>query len=157
MLLDPDVGDDELRARLLSTVSEAQLREDQSDLASWTRGDRKARFEQTAERHAGLSRFAGPFLSRMKFVDEQGEGASPTLSALRAYREHRATGRRGVPPDAPVDFAPAALQDQYRAWRDALPESLAGSVTAALLDDVCGLDLSGLEAVDLPRGFGRDG
>ena len=97
VLLDPDVGDDELRARLLSTVPETQLREDQSDLANWTRGDRKARFEQTAERHAGLSQFAGPFLSRMKFVDEQGEGASPTLSALRAYREHRAAGRRGVP------------------------------------------------------------
>ena len=42
VLLDPDVGDDELRARLLSTVSEAQLREDQSDLANWTRGDRHA-------------------------------------------------------------------------------------------------------------------
>ena len=114
VLLDPDVGDDELRARLLSTVPEAQLREDQSDLASWTRGDRKARFEQTAERHAGLSRFAGPFLSRMKFVDEKGEGASPTLSALRAYREHRAAGRRGVPPDAPLDFAPVALQPLIR-------------------------------------------
>ena len=114
VLLDPDVGDDELRARLLSTVPEAQLLEDQSDLASWTRADRKARFEQTAERHAGLSRFAGPFLSRMKFVDEQGEGASPTLSALRAYREHRAAGRRGVPPDAPLDFAPVALQPLIR-------------------------------------------
>ena len=114
VLLDPDVGDDELRVRLLSTVPEAQLREDQSDLANWTRGDRKARFEQTAERHAGLSQFAGPFLSRMKFVDEQGEGASPTLSALRAYREHRAAGRRGVPPDAPLDFAPASLQPLIR-------------------------------------------
>ena len=51
VLLDPDVADDELRARLLSTVTEVQLREDQSDLANWTRGDRKARFEQTAERH----------------------------------------------------------------------------------------------------------
>ena len=114
VLLDRDVGDDELRGRLLSTVPEAQLREDQSDLANWTRGDRKARFEQTAERHAGLSQFAGPFLSRMKFVDEQGEGASPTLSALRAYREHRAAGRRGVPPHAPLDFAPAALQPLIR-------------------------------------------
>ena len=55
VLLDPDIGDAELRARLLSTVPESQLREDQSDLANWTRGDRKARFEQTAERHAGLS------------------------------------------------------------------------------------------------------
>ena len=48
VLLDPDVGDDELRARLLSTVPEVQLHEDQSDLANWTRGDRRARFEQTA-------------------------------------------------------------------------------------------------------------
>ena len=94
---DRDLGDAELRARLLSTVLETQLREDQSDLANWTRGDRKARFEQTAERHAGLNQFAAPFLSRMKFVDEQGEGTSPTLAALRVYREHRAAGRRGVP------------------------------------------------------------
>ena len=50
-----------------------------------------------------------------------------------------------------------ALQDQYQAWRDALPASLAGSATAALLEQVCELDLSVLEAVDLPRGFGRDG
>ena len=114
VLLDPDVGDDELRARLLSIVPEEKLREDQSDLASWTRGDRKARFEQTAERHAGLSQFAAPFLSRMKFVDEQGEGASPTLAALRAYREHRAAGRRGLPPDVSIDFAPPALQPLIR-------------------------------------------
>ena len=114
VLLDPDVGDDELRARLLSIVPEEKLREDQSDLASWMRGDRKARFEQTAERHAGLSQFAAPFLSRMKFVDEQGEGASPTLAALRAYREHRAAGRRGLPPDVSIDFAPPALQPLIR-------------------------------------------
>ena len=47
-----------------------------------------------------------------------------------------------------------ALQDQYREWRDALPESLAGSATAELLEQVCDLDLSELEAVELPRGFG---
>ena len=49
------------------------------------------------------------------------------------------------------------LQEQYRVWRDALPESLAGSATAELLDQVCDLALSALEAVELPRGFGRDG
>ena len=97
------------RARLLSTVPEAQLREDQSDLTNWTRGDRKARFEQMAERHAGLSQFAGPFLSRMKFVDEQGErGRRRRCRRCEPYREHRAAGRRGVPPHAPLDFAPAA-------------------------------------------------
>ncbi len=49
------------------------------------------------------------------------------------------------------------LQEQYRQWQDALPESLAGSATAELLEQVCDLDLSVLEAVELPRGFGRDG
>ena len=66
-----------------------------------TRSDRKARFEKTAQRHAGPSQFTAPFLARMKFVDEQGEGASPTPSALRAlHREHRGAGSRSVPPDA---------------------------------------------------------
>ena len=37
VLLDPDLGDAELWARLLLTVPETQLREDQSDLANWTR------------------------------------------------------------------------------------------------------------------------
>ena len=49
---------------------------------TWRTGcgaDRKARFEQ--DRRA--ARQAAPFLSRMKFVDKQGEGASPTLAALR--------------------------------------------------------------------------
>ena len=50
-----------------------------------------------------------------------------------------------------------ALQDQYREWRGALPESVTGSATAELLEQVCDLDLSVLEAVELPRGFGRDG
>ncbi len=89
------VGDDELRARLLSIVPEEKLREDQSDLASWTRGDRKARFEQTAERHAGLSQFAAPFLSRMKFVDEQGEGASTHTMISRNARFARGRRRFG--------------------------------------------------------------
>ena len=151
MLLDSDVGDDELRARLLSIVPEEQLREDQSDLASWTRGDRKARFEQTAERHAGLSQFAAPFLSRMKFVDEQGEGTSPTLAALRAYREHRAAGRRGVPPDAPLDFAPTALQPLIR--RDGVTDRRRWE--SALFLQVRDEIQTGNLAIDGAKNFGR--
>ena len=110
VLLDPDVCDAQLRATLLATVPESELREDQSALVSWTRGDRKARFEETAQHHGGLSRFAAPFLARMKFVDEQGNGGSPTLAALRVYREHRAAGRRSLP----LDFAPTALEPLIR-------------------------------------------
>ena len=151
VLLDPGVGDDELRARLLSTVPEAQLHADQSDLANWTRGDRRARFEQTAERHAGLSQFAAPFLSRMKFVDEQGEGTSPTLSALRVYREHRAAGRRGVPPDAPLDFAPAALQPLIR--RDGVTDRRRWE--SALFLQVRDEIQTGNLAIDGAKNFGR--
>ena len=47
------------------------------------------------------------------------------------------------------------LQAEYEAWRDQLPESLADSRTAALLEGVCDVDLDALD-VELPRGFGRD-
>ena len=85
------------------------------------------------------------------------------------YRERRQAGESRLRYRRPVDRRSRpqqwddavqtllALQDQYRAWRDALPESLAGSATAELLNEVCDLELSELEAVELPRGFGRDG
>ena len=47
------------------------------------------------------------------------------------------------------------LQAEYEAWRDQLPESLADSRTAELLEGVCDIDLDALD-VELPRGFGRD-
>ncbi len=47
------------------------------------------------------------------------------------------------------------LQGDYQAWLDALPPSLADSVTAEALRAICDLDLSVLE-IEPPRGFGRD-
>jgi hypothetical protein len=52
----------------------------------------------------------------------------------------------------------ADLLDQFQEWRDNLPSSLANSATAEALDAV--LELRGnveeLQAVELPKGFGRD-
>ena len=48
VLLDPEVDDAALRRELLAAVPESELRMDQSALANWTRGDPKARFEETA-------------------------------------------------------------------------------------------------------------
>ena len=87
VLLDPDVDDAALRQELLVAVPESDLRVDQFTLANWTRGDPKARFEETAQRHGVLSRFAEPFLTRMNFLDDRHQGASPTLEALRVYRD----------------------------------------------------------------------
>ena len=132
-------------------MSENELLEDQTDLARWTRGDRRARFEETAERHNGMSRFAAPFLSRMNFLDEHGDGASPTLEAVRTYREIRSSGRRTMPPDAPMDFAPKALVPlirregaiDRRRWESALFLKVRDEVRAGNL------------AIDGAKNFGR--
>jgi len=49
-----------------------------------------------------------------------------------------------------------ALQDEYRAWFDKLPENLEGSKLAEKLQPIAELDLEELEAIDPPRGYGRD-
>ena len=85
----------------------------------------------------------------------------------RRYRERRAAGEPVRTFQRPQDrrawprrWADAVdqlrtLQAEYEAWRDELPESLADSRTAELLEGVCELDLDTLD-VELPRGFGRD-
>jgi hypothetical protein len=49
-----------------------------------------------------------------------------------------------------------ALQDDYRTWLDGLPQNLEASATAEALRAICDLDLSYIESVEPPRGFGRD-
>ena len=49
-----------------------------------------------------------------------------------------------------------ALQDQYRAWLDNLPDYLEGSRLADKLQAIADLDLEELQAIDPPRGYGRD-
>ena len=49
------------------------------------------------------------------------------------------------------------LQADYQDWLDSLPENLRYAATAAeALAAVCGLDLSKLEGMEPPRGFGHD-
>ncbi|MGO9389250.1 hypothetical protein [Rhodoblastus sp.] len=47
------------------------------------------------------------------------------------------------------------LQNEYQEWLDGLPDNLAESAAAEALRSICGLDLSELESVEPPRGFGR--
>jgi hypothetical protein len=49
-----------------------------------------------------------------------------------------------------------ALQAEYEAWLEALPDTLQDTATAEALRTICELDLSDLQAIDPPRGFGRD-
>jgi hypothetical protein len=49
-----------------------------------------------------------------------------------------------------------ALQAEYAAWADALPEALRDTATAEALQAIVDLDLSDLADSEPPRGYGRD-
>jgi hypothetical protein len=49
-----------------------------------------------------------------------------------------------------------ALQAEYVAWHEALPDSLRDSATAEALLEIAELDLDALLAIVPPRGYGRD-
>jgi hypothetical protein len=94
-------------------------------------------------------------------------GALPMTSAQRQARhrtrrrqDHQLPPARRSPP-RPQRWAAAvatlvALQDEYCAWLDNLPASLEGSRTAEKLQAIAELDLEELQAIDPPRGYGRD-
>ncbi len=74
----------------------------------------------------------------------------PTIPRLRRGRLRRAKRWH----DTVTELL--ALQAEYEAWLDALPDPLQGTATADALRAISDLDLSDLQAIDPPRGFGRD-
>jgi hypothetical protein len=97
-------------------------------------------------------------------------GTVPMTPAQRQARRRARLRQENRPPPAPPSrrrpsrprrwaAAVAALidlQDEYRAWLDNLPASLEGSRLAEQLHAVADLDLEQLQAIELPRGYGRD-
>jgi hypothetical protein len=49
-----------------------------------------------------------------------------------------------------------ALQAEYAAWHEVLPDNLRDTATGAALQAIVDLDLDDLIAIEPPRGFGRD-
>jgi hypothetical protein len=91
------------------------------------------------------------------------------MTAAERQARRRAKLRQHAPAAAPAPRSPprpqrwatavaalVALQDEYRAWLDKLPESLEASSTAEKLQAITELDLEELLAIDPPRGYGRD-
>ena len=76
---------------------------------------------------------------------------------LPAIRYRRAADRRSrVQRWRDAVAVLVALQAEYRAWLEALPESLQEGATAEALQVIDELDLDELQAIEPPRGFGRD-
>jgi len=70
----------------------------------------------------------------------------------RPVADHRSRPQRWQ--DAVAELL--ALQAEYAAWSDALPESLRDSATGGALQEIIDLDLDTLADIRPPRGFGRD-
>ena len=70
----------------------------------------------------------------------------------RRPTDHRSQAQRWC--DAVAELT--AAQADYAAWLEALPDSLQDSPTAEALQAICDLDLAELQAINPPRGFGRD-
>ncbi len=71
---------------------------------------------------------------------------------IRRPANHRSRAKRWH--DAVAELI--QLQAEYGAWMDALPETLQDTATAEALRTICDLDLTELQGVEPPRGFGRD-
>jgi lysophospholipase L1-like esterase len=71
---------------------------------------------------------------------------------IRRPTDHRSRARRWH--DAVAELT--ALQAQYTAWLAALPANQQDSAIAEALQAICDLDLAELQAIEPPRGFGRD-
>ena len=72
----------------------------------------------------------------------------------RTHRPADHRGRARAWHDAVTELT--ELQAQYAAWLEALPNGLQDGATAGALRAVCDFDLTDLQAIDPPRGFGRD-
>ena len=78
--------------------------------------------------------------------------AGAPLMRTRRPADHRGRARRWH--DAVTELT--ELQAQYAAWLEALPDSLQDGATADALRAVCDFDLTDLQTIVPPRGFGRD-
>jgi hypothetical protein len=97
-----------------------------------------------------------------------GETAMTDAERQARYRAARAAGKPVIRVRHPADHRSrarrwtdhvaglVAAQIEYAAWLESLPESLQDSATAEALRAICDLDLTELQAIQPPRGFGRD-
>jgi hypothetical protein len=80
------------------------------------------------------------------------QAAGKPASRIRSPADRRSRIQRWR--DAVAELT--TVQAQCAAWLEALPTSLHDGATAEALQEICDLDLSELQAVEPPRGFGRD-
>jgi hypothetical protein len=78
--------------------------------------------------------------------------ADAPVIRTRRPADHRGRARRWH--DAVAELT--HLQAQYAAWLEALPPNLQDGLLADALQVICDFGLAELQAIEPPRGFGRD-
>jgi hypothetical protein len=78
--------------------------------------------------------------------------AGAPVIRIRRPADHRSRDRRWGDTVAEL----AKLQAEYDTWLQSLPDNLQDTATAEALRTISELDLSELQAIVPPRGFGRD-
>jgi hypothetical protein len=93
----------------------------------------------------------------MTNAERQARHRAARAAAVPVIRYRRAADRRSRAQrwrDAVATLV--ALQAEYRAWLETLPDNLHEGATAEALQAIDELDLDELQAIEPPRGFGRD-
>ncbi len=87
-----------------------------------------------------------------------GENAMTDAERQARYRAARAVGAPVTRTRRPADHRSRARRwhDAVAEWLDALPANLQDGTVADALQRICDLDLDELQAIEPPRGFGRD-
>jgi len=87
-----------------------------------------------------------------------GETAMTDAERQARYRAARAAGVPIGRARRWTDHVTGLVKEQveFTAWLESLPDNLQDSATADALRAICELDLSELQAIVPPRGFGRD-
>jgi hypothetical protein len=113
---------------------------------------------------------APPGGGKRKGRKPQGEHALTGAERQARYRQGQVGNRAAAPPrpSRPIQRTSraqqwhaaiailVALQAQYAAWLDAMPEALRDGATGEALQAIVDLDLDELASIEPPRGFGRD-
>ena len=79
-------------------------------------------------------------------------GLDPGMVRYRRPADRRSRPQRWH--DAVAELV--ALQAEYQAWFEALPEATRDGATGDALQAILDLDLDEIAAIEPPRGFGRD-
>jgi hypothetical protein len=98
------------------------------------------------------AQYQARYRARLKKREAEQRREQRTLRAQLNKLDRRSRPQRWA--DAVQELI--GLQAEYQEWLDNLPDGLEDSATAMALQAVADLDLSELETIELPQGFGRD-